>query len=180
MKSNHYLLNAHARIPWLSGAKEVTIHRLSVAILFQIEFWKLPIFPFFSHSATDLCRLVNQIWTFHVLAPSNFPFVNIVISAISFHISRKLRPFWVARYLVGLWWISRSPSDCIWSRYQLSIRHDRFASYSSLVFLCGLLHKLSISAIISGEVLFLMNMHARIQMLKWKLLNVCDCGATVT
>lgn len=78
----------------LSGSKEVTKHWLSVTILFQIESGKLPIFPFFNHSATDLLFwLVNQIWTFHVLVSSNFLCIHIIISAISFHFSRKIRPF---------------------------------------------------------------------------------------
>jgi len=51
MKKEKKLVRSNVR---LSRAKEVAKHWFSVTIMFQIELGKLPIFPFFNHSATDL------------------------------------------------------------------------------------------------------------------------------
>ena len=61
----------------------------------------------------------------------------------------NLSPFGVVEYLVLLWWTWRSPRDCSWERYLWSIAHDKLALYITCVLVCGCIHKLSISAVIS-------------------------------
>ena len=61
----------------------------------------------------------------------------------------NLSPFGVVAYLIWLWWISRNPRDSSWERYLWSIAHDRFVLYITCVLVCGFIHKLSISAVIS-------------------------------